>query len=61
MENIANREFAEQVLTALGEQLGAAEESYELVVVGGSGLLILGVIERSTRDVDLREARDRVA
>jgi hypothetical protein len=53
MENITNREVVEQVLRALGEQLGAAEESYELVVVGGSGLLILGVIERSTRDVDL--------
>ncbi len=38
---------------ALGEQLAAARERYELVVIGGSGLLTLGLIERSTRDVDI--------
>jgi len=53
MENIANREVAEQVLRAPGEQLEAVGRSFEPVVVGGSGLLLLGMIERSTRDVDL--------
>jgi hypothetical protein len=53
MEIIASAEAVEQVLEALGEQLTVAEESYELVVIGGSGLLILGTIERATRDVDL--------
>lgn len=43
----------DQLLRALGEQLAASGERYELVVIGGSGLLALGVIERSTRDVDI--------
>lgn len=50
---ITNQEAAERVLRALGEQLDAGEESFELVVIGGSGLLVLGLIERATRDVDL--------
>jgi hypothetical protein len=40
-------------LTALGEQLGAAGEATHLVVIGGSGLLAIDAIERSTRDVDI--------
>jgi hypothetical protein len=57
MLNIENREGADQLLSALGEQLAAAGQRYELVVIGGSGLLALGVIERSTRDVDLLALR----
>jgi hypothetical protein len=53
MSDIPNQDAADQLLTALGEQLAAAGERYELVVIGGSGLLALGVIERATRDVDL--------
>lgn len=53
MSVIQNQEQAERLLSALGEQLAAAGEHFELVVVGGSGLLALGEIERSTRDVDL--------
>jgi Nucleotidyltransferase of unknown function (DUF6036) len=53
MSDIANKDAADRLLSALGEQLAAARERYELVVIGGSGLLALGVIERSTRDVDL--------
>jgi hypothetical protein len=53
MNTITDKEAAEQILRALGEQLAAVGEPYELVVVGGSGLLVLGLIERSTRDVDL--------
>lgn len=53
MSSIENREQTERLLWALGEQLAAAGERFELVVIGGSGLLALGEIERSTRDVDL--------
>jgi len=53
MSDIANKDTADQLLAALGEQLAAAGERYELVVIGGSGLLALGLIERATRDVDL--------
>lgn len=44
---------AEIALTALGEQLHRAGEQFELVVIGGSGLLTLGLIDRTTRDVDV--------
>jgi hypothetical protein len=44
---------AEQILSALGEQLAARGERYELVVIGGSGLLALGLVERTTKDVDI--------
>lgn len=53
MSDIADKDAADQLLAALGEQLAAAGERYELVVIGGSGLLALGLIERATRDVDL--------
>jgi hypothetical protein len=53
MTDIANREEAGRILSALGEQLAAAGEHFELVVIGGSGLLALGEVERSTRDVDI--------
>jgi hypothetical protein len=57
MSDIASRDTADRLLSALGEQLAAADERYELVVIGGSGLLALGLIERSTRDVDLLALR----
>lgn len=57
MSDIESKETAEQLLSALGEQLAAAGQRFELVVIGGSGLLALGVIERSTRDVDLLALR----
>lgn len=41
------------VLGALGEQLAVLAARTRLVVIGGSGLLALGVVERSTRDVDV--------
>jgi hypothetical protein len=53
MSDIVNRKAADRLLSALGEQVVALGQRYELVVVGGSGLLALGLIERSTRDVDL--------
>lgn len=57
MSDIASKQAAERLLSALGEQLAAGGERFELVVIGGSGLLALGVIERSTRDVDLLALR----
>ncbi|MGC1165932.1 MAG: DUF6036 family nucleotidyltransferase [Solirubrobacterales bacterium] len=53
MSNITTSNDTDALFLALGEQLSAVGERYELVVIGGSGLLALGVIERSTRDVDL--------
>lgn len=53
MSDIASREATDRLLSALGEQVAALGRRFELVVVGGSGLLALGLIERSTRDVDL--------
>lgn len=53
MSNISNAERADKLLAALGEQLGRAGESFAVVVVGGSGLLALGLIDRPTRDVDV--------
>lgn len=44
---------AHQVLSALGDQLAATGEDFEIVVIGGSALLALGLTERATRDVDL--------
>lgn len=43
----------EVALAALGEQLQLAGERLELVVIGGSGLLALGLIDRTTRDIDV--------
>ncbi len=57
MSDISNRKATDRLLSALGEQLAARGQRFELVVVGGSGLLALGLIERSTRDVDLLALR----
>jgi hypothetical protein len=53
MSDIAGKDAAARLFVALGEELAAVGELYELVAIGGSGLLALGIIERSTRDVDL--------
>lgn len=43
----------DRLFSALGEQLAARGERVELVVIGGSGLLALGLISRPTGDVDI--------
>ncbi len=43
----------DEALHALEEQLGSGGSSFDLVVIGGSALLALGLIERATRDVDV--------
>jgi Nucleotidyltransferase of unknown function (DUF6036) len=57
MPDIANNEATDRLLSALGEQLATRGHRFELVVIGGSGLLALGLIERSTRDVDVLALR----
>ncbi len=42
-----------QALEALASQLEAIGKRRELVVIGGSGLIAIGLIERPTRDVDV--------
>ena len=42
-----------QLFSALAEQLAVRGERVELVVIGGSGLLSLGLTSRATRDVDV--------
>lgn len=42
-----------ELLEALGEQLAARGAHAELVVIGGSALLAVGLISRPTRDVDI--------
>lgn len=42
-----------QLLAAVGEQLTAGGAHAELVVIGGSALLAVGLISRPTRDVDV--------
>ncbi len=44
---------ADELLSALSEQLQAASLSFDLVVIGGSALLARGLVERATRDVDV--------
>lgn len=41
------------LLSALGEQLAAVDARVDLVVIGGSALLAVGLISRTTRDVDV--------
>jgi len=43
----------DELLAALGEQLASRGARAELVVIGGSALLALGLISRLTRDVDI--------
>ena len=53
MTDITNGDQLDEVLSALSEQLEYSGSHYELVVVGGSALIALGLIERPTKDVDV--------
>jgi hypothetical protein len=49
-----NRKDVETILSALGEQLeGLLNEPVEILVCGGSALNVLGLIQRTTEDVDI--------
>jgi Nucleotidyltransferase of unknown function (DUF6036) len=58
MLDIANADQLERLLDAVAQQLARAGQHYELVVVGGSALLALGLIDRPTKDVDVIAFRD---
>jgi hypothetical protein len=47
-----DRALLDRALRTLGETLEARGLAYELVVIGGSSLLLLGLIRRPTRDLD---------
>jgi hypothetical protein len=51
--NIDSAATADRLLAALGEQLSLAGHEYDLIVIGGSALLALGLVSRSTQDVDV--------
>lgn len=42
----------DEALTTLGEVLEARGLTYEIVAVGGSALMLLGLVDRPTRDLD---------
>lgn len=42
-----------RALIALGEVLAARKQAFELVSVGGGSLILMGLLERPTRDVDI--------
>jgi hypothetical protein len=49
----------DRLLSALGEQLSLAGHDYDLIVIGGSALLALGLVSRATDDVDVLALTDR--
>lgn len=53
MTDIAKGERVRELLAALSEQLTVRGHRYELVVVGGSALLALELVDRATQDVDV--------
>ncbi len=46
-------EALEQALSTLGALLEQRQAPYSIVIVGGSGLLLLGLMERPTADLDV--------
>jgi len=52
MESLTGQRI-EELLIAVGELLEAAGGGYSIVVVGGASLNLLGLVERTTKDVDV--------
>jgi Nucleotidyltransferase of unknown function (DUF6036) len=52
-DTIENAQAAHSLLLALEQQLAITGLTYDLVVVGGSALLALDLVQRTTRDVDV--------
>jgi len=48
-----NADQLDRVLGALGATLATRGLHYELVAIGGSGLMLLGVVSRATTDLDV--------
>ncbi len=53
MMDVQDPDVANVLFSALGEQLAAQGSAFDLVVIGGSALLAVGLITRPTRDVDM--------
>lgn len=51
----------EEALQLLGQLLMDRSQPFDVVAIGGGGLLLIGLIERSTKDVDLVALRDGAA
>jgi len=52
--DIQNREHLDAILSALGEQMAALQSpSVDLLVCGGSALQAMGLVHRTTKDVDV--------
>src|SRR5262245_59855590 len=51
--DVQDQAQTERLLAALGQQLEAQGATIELVVIGGSAVLAIGLISRPTRDVDI--------
>jgi hypothetical protein len=47
-----SQQLLHEALRTLGEVLESRGLSYEVVVIGGSGLMLLGLVDRPTRDLD---------
>lgn len=43
----------DRALQAVGELLAAGDERHSIVVIGGAALNLLGIVDRTTRDVDI--------
>jgi len=54
-----NAQRLEKALEALAERLAFREASASFVVCGGAGLAVLGLVPRSTEDIDVLAAVDR--
>jgi len=61
MEDALSPTSIERLFHALGQQLEAAGERAAIVVVGGAALGLLGVVERTTEDVDVIAVSDPAA
>jgi hypothetical protein len=57
MMNITSADAGDRLLNALSVQLEQLGAAYELVVIGGSALLALGLVARPTQDVDVVAVR----
>jgi hypothetical protein len=47
------QDLLSQALDALGQVLAQRKQAHEVVAIGGGSLLLLGLIQRPTRDIDL--------
>jgi hypothetical protein len=53
MSDLTNRSEIERALTHVSELLAAEGEAFAIVILGGAALNLLGVVDRTTTDVDI--------